>query len=298
MPTRPLRAALGALALVVFVGSLRAADATFDSDGVKISYSVEGEGEPVVLIHGFGANRQMQWGVPGVIGALAKDFQVIALDNRGHGRSDKPHDPEKYGVEMVNDVVRLLDHLKIEKAHVVGYSMGGFITGKLIETHPQRVLSATIGGAGWSEPDDPNLEFLDELAESLDKEGDIGPLIVHLTPAGQPQPSPEQIKAINQMLAFTSDFKALAAVIRGTRGLAVPEESLKRNQTPTLALIGEIDPLKRGVDAMQERMANLEVVVIDDADHMNAFARPEFIDNLTRFLTEQSTAAPAAAAAN
>ena len=92
-----------------------AEDQYFDSNGVKIHYVVEGAGEPVVLVHGFTANIQLQWGMPGIITKLAKDYQVIALDNRGHGKSDKPHDPEKYGPEMINDVIRLMDHLNIKK---------------------------------------------------------------------------------------------------------------------------------------------------------------------------------------
>src|SRR6516225_11708196 len=117
---------------LVFVFPAAAADSQFfDSNGVKIRYLVEGKGEPVLLIHGFTAGIEMQWALPGIIKELAKDYRVIALDNRGHGRSDKPHDAKKYGMEMVNDAIRLMDHLKIKKAHVVGYSMGAMITSKL-----------------------------------------------------------------------------------------------------------------------------------------------------------------------
>ena len=91
----------------------------------------------MVLVHGFTANIQVQWGVPGVITKLEPDYKVIALDNRGHGKSDKPHDPKLYGPESVNDVVRLLDHLKIEKAHIVGYSMGG-VHDELSRRQPSR----------------------------------------------------------------------------------------------------------------------------------------------------------------
>ena len=126
---------------------------------------------------------------------------------------------------MVDDAVRLLDHLKIKKAHVVGYSMGGFITGKLIADHPDRLLTATMGGAGWSRANDMRLAFLKELADSLDEGKGIGPLIVALTPAGQPKPSDDRLKVVNQMLMLTNDTKALAAVIRGMKDLAVPERS-------------------------------------------------------------------------
>src|SRR5262245_43153068 len=99
--------------------------AEFDSKGVKIAYSVQGKGEPVVLIHGFLSSGGINWDLPGVTALLAKDFQVITLDVRGHGQSDKPTKEDAYGPELVEDVVRLLGHLKIKKAHIVGYSMGG-----------------------------------------------------------------------------------------------------------------------------------------------------------------------------
>jgi len=97
---------------------------TFDSNGVSIQYTVEGQGEPVVLIHGLHASTDINWRAPGIIKALAENYQVIAMDVRGHGHSGKPEQEEAYGMEMVEDVIRLLDHLKIKKAHVVGYSMG------------------------------------------------------------------------------------------------------------------------------------------------------------------------------
>ena len=118
-----------ALCLLVVVPAV-ADDLFFDSDGVKIRYIDQGprDGEPVVLIHGGFMNAETMWAEPGVIEALDDAFRVIALDLRGHGKSDKPHDPRQYGNPFVEDIVRLLDHLDIEKAHVVAYSMGGRIT--------------------------------------------------------------------------------------------------------------------------------------------------------------------------
>src|SRR5262245_47248426 len=99
----------------------KAEDQYFDSNGVKIHFVVEGSGDPVLLIHGFTIDLERQWRAPGVIAALAKDHQVIAFDNRGHGKSDKPHEPKQYGLEMIEDAARLLDHLQIKRAYVVGY---------------------------------------------------------------------------------------------------------------------------------------------------------------------------------
>jgi pimeloyl-ACP methyl ester carboxylesterase len=291
------RIALAFALCALVLSTARAEDQFFDSNGVKIHYVVEGEGEPVVLIHGFTASIQMQWGLPGIISKLNRDFQVIALDNRGHGRSGKPHDPKMYGVEMVNDVVRLMDHLKIEKAHVVGYSMGGFMTDLLLATHPDRLITATLGGAGWMKVDDTRMAFMTELADSLDSGKGIGPLIKQLTPAGRPEPTDEQLKTFNQMLLLTNDPKALAACVRGMGRLNVTEAQLRANKVPTLALIGELDPLKLGVDELAKVMTNLKVEVIEGTDHMTAFRDPKFMDDLQEFLVSHSKLKPAAAAA-
>ena len=124
--------------------------AFFDANGVKVHYLLEGTGEPVVLIHGMDSSALMNWQAPGIIDALAKDhYRVVALDLPGYGESDKPSDPSAYGEAWVNDVILLLDHLKIAKAHIVGYSMGGMVALKLIAEHPDLVLSGTLGGMGY-----------------------------------------------------------------------------------------------------------------------------------------------------
>src|SRR5262245_45566758 len=107
-------------------------DRKFDAKGVKLHYVVEGVGEPAVLIHGLYSSARVNWQMPGIVSLLSKKYQVIALDLPGHGESDKPANEEAYGLEMVEDVARLLDHLKIQKAHIVGYSMGGMIAVKFM----------------------------------------------------------------------------------------------------------------------------------------------------------------------
>jgi pimeloyl-ACP methyl ester carboxylesterase len=284
-----IRGVVAALLLALIAGSVRAQAHSFDSAGVKIHYRVVGEGEPVLLIHGFAGNIYVQWFLPGIVQALAKDHQVIAYDCRGHGFSGKPRDPKKYGQEMVEDAIRLLDHLGIERAHVVGYSMGGFITSKLVATHPDRVLTATMGGAGWLKAGDERAEFMTELADSLDRGEGIGPLLIRLTPPGREPPGERDLKALNQLLKMTNDSKALSGVIRGMPDLAVTEEELKANKVPTLALIGDLDPMKVTVDDMEKVMANLEVVVLQGGDHMRAFALPEFTTSLRAFLKRHSS---------
>jgi pimeloyl-ACP methyl ester carboxylesterase len=282
------RVSSGVLAFLLLAGGfLRAEEKSFDSKGVKIHYTVEGSGEPVVLVHGFAINGQMNWEVLGLSKELAKNYRVITLDNRGHGKSDKPHDPKQYGMEMVDDVVRLLDHLDIKKAHVVGYSMGGFITHKLAVRHPERLLSATLGGAGWLREDDPELKPLaEELAKSLDEGKGIAPLVLFLTPAGTPRATDEAVQAVNKFIMSMNDAKALAAAIRGFSGFAVSEKELKANKVPTLAIIGTLDPLKGGVDRMKGKVPGLEVVEIKGADHMTALTNAAFNKSLKEFLAK------------
>jgi pimeloyl-ACP methyl ester carboxylesterase len=263
----------------------------FDSDGVKIHYVVQGkeDGEPVLLIHGFTLNIEGQW--EGAIKALAKDYKVIALDCRGHGGSEKPHDPKKYGLEMTKDAVRLLDHLKIDKAHVVGYSMGAGIALQVAARYPERVRTATLGGAGLPLPG--REKVMEALADSLEQGKGLGPLVVMLTPKGQPQPTEEQIKAIDAMILARNDPKALAAVVRGginDKDLALSEEKVKGIKVPMLALIGETDPLRPGVDELKKQLPEVKVVVIDKADHITAFTREEFLRGLKEFLDAHRTA--------
>jgi pimeloyl-ACP methyl ester carboxylesterase len=186
-------------------------------------------------------------------------------------------------MEMVEDAVRLLDHLKIDKAHVVGYSMGGAITLKLLATHPERVRSAVVGGAGWSPPD-PSQRMMEEFADGLDQGKGFRPLLERLTPAGQPKPTDAQVKFFDLMMTSMNDVKALAAVVRGFRGLAVLEASLKGVRVPTLAVVGSLDSAKQRVDALEERLPGLRVVVVDGADHMTILGRPEFLGAIRAFL--------------
>ena len=276
-----------ALVALLAIPVLCAEDFFFDSGGVRIHYTVEGSGEPVLLIHGYSVSAASNWGAPGVIKGLSDKYQVIAIDNRGHGQSDKPHDPSAYGEKMAEDSIHLLDHLKIRKAHVVGYSMGGFITSEILTKHPDRLYTATLGGAGWRSPQE--LEgykpLFSQLAESLEQGKGLGPLVVALTPPGQQPPAPEQMEAINKRMMAGNDPMALAAVMRAPQS-QVPEAKIRGNKIPVLALIGELDPLKTGVDRLDGMMPNLKIVVIPGATHMTAPGNPVFLTTLKAFLAE------------
>jgi pimeloyl-ACP methyl ester carboxylesterase len=263
----------------------------FDSNGVKIHYTVQGkeDGEPVLLIHGFSLNIEAQW--QPVIQALVNDYKVIAMDCRGHGGSEKPHDPNKYGLEMTKDAIRLLDHLKIDKAHLVGYSMGGSITLQIVARYPERVRTATLGGSGL--PLAERKKMMKELADSLEAGKGIGPLLLALTPQNRPKPTEQQIKAINAIFLATNDSKALAAVVRGLaadKNLDLSEEQVKAIKVPMLAVIGADDPIRKGVDELKKRLPELKVVVIDKADHIATYGREQFVNAIKDFLDAHHTA--------
>jgi pimeloyl-ACP methyl ester carboxylesterase len=285
------RAFPSVIALIALVAApLLAADAPvqdlhFDSAGVEIRYTVQGEGEPVVLVHGFTASVETNWGQPGIIADLAKDFRVIAIDARGHGKSGKPHDPAAYGANMMEDVIRLMDHLGILKAHIAGYSMGGGITLQAVTTYPDRFYSAILGGMGWIPPGSPFEGMMNVLAESLEQGKGLGPLVMALNPAGQPPPTAEQIAAVNERLLATNDAQALAAVIRGNKfNKVVTADLLKANRVPMLAVVGEIDPVKAGVDGMKGVASQLEVEVLPGKDHLSAVADPRLAASMREFL--------------
>jgi pimeloyl-ACP methyl ester carboxylesterase len=278
----------------VLLGPVAAADDVFDSNGVKIRYVTAGTGEPVVLIHGWMGDSSMwgrdQSGTTRLNTTGADGFQLIALDCRGHGKSDKPHDPEKYGPEMAADVVRLLDHLKIDKAHLVGYSMGAFIAGKVAATHPERVLSVVYGGqaplvagtgAKSSGPDEVEI-----FAKAVDEGKGLGPYILAVWPAGKPKPTEEQANAIAKFLYGGKDHKAFVASGLGIKDLKVTGEDLKRCKAPILFIHGanESDQTKERVATVRKLLGRGEVKIVEGADHITTLTKPEFETAILEFL--------------
>jgi len=207
-----------------------------------------------VLIHGLYASAQINWCAPGTITALAKDYQVIALDVRGHGGSGKPKEEDAYGIEMMEDVVRLLDHLKLQKAHVVGYSMGGMITMKLLTRHPDRVRSAVLGGMGWLREGSPLQQFRTQL--------------------------PDRQKAATP-----------SACVRSLGALAVTEDEVKAIRVPVTVLIGERDPCRRlYVVPLEQIRADWPVTLVPGAGHVNCILKPEFKKGIKDWLDAHLTA--------
>ena len=244
----------------------------FASQAVRIAYLDTKVGEPVVLIHGFTGSYARHWQGPGVVNALTEaGYRAIALDCRGHGQSDKPHDHTAYGLEMVDDIIRLLDHLHIERAHVVGYSMGGAIASQLLVRHPARLKSVILLGAGWEGEDLTQFRLLmQELADGFARK-DASPLLRAVTSSGADAPTPSEadIAALNASLFARNDAEALAAVARTMTTLFdVPASRLRAVQLPVMAIVGELDQNNVGpVKRMRGVVPGLEVVELPGANH-------------------------------
>lgn len=276
-------------------------DARFDSNGVSIRYIDQGNGDPVVLLHGFSRNVEMNWIQPGIVDALARDFRVIAIDCRGHGQSDKPDAIDAYGIEMVNDVMRLLDHLEIESAHLVGYSMGGRIALKTATMDPQRVCGLTLIAAGRSRAHDHDPQesaqeheqetenLWDRVADALEEGQGIAPLVRLLFDGSAATLSDEQIAEINAQSMIDNDAAALAHIARRYREFATSSKVLRELPMPVTAIIGSSDPFLPDVNVLQDHIDSMRLVILDGADHVSVLSNPSFLPELIR-----SISAPAA----
>src|SRR5262245_40019721 len=207
-----------ALSCLLSAAALAADDGKYANfDGVKIHYIDRGRGEPIVLLHG-GTSNLESWIRTGVVADLQTDFRVIAFDARGAGKSDKPRDPKAYGRQQTLDVPRLLDHFKLDRAHIVGYSLGASTVAQLLTLHPERFLTATLGASAGRSPqilDDPLYEV---EASEIEKNCISRSRIFRLAPPNA-KPTEEVYRKREEQCRADKNFDqyAVAASIRGYR---------------------------------------------------------------------------------
>ncbi len=271
----------------------------FDSNGVKIHYVTAGEGEAIVLVHGWMSDSTM-WGRDAAGNTKLETkgmpgFQVIAMDCRGHGKSDKPHGKDAYGVEMATDVVRLLDHLKIKRAHLVGYSMGAFIVGKVAVTHPERVISVVYGGqapivSGAIAPGSGTNE-VEVFAKAVEEGKGLGSYFMYVAPTAFSKMTLEQANNYTEFLYRGKDVKAFAMAGMSLGDLAVTSGDLKKCTMPALFIHGgnESDYVKRSVAAARKVLTQSDEKVIEGGTHVTTMSNPEFGLSLMKFLMENKT---------
>ncbi len=220
-----------------------------------------------------------------MIRKLRKDFTTISMDLRGHGLSDKPEDPGKYGLEMAKDVIRLMDYLKIQKAYIIGYSMGGFITLKLVTMYPEHIIKAVVGGAGYERVEGNNIQILMELVQSLESGQGYFPLIKALEP-GRKNPPLWKSKLLDFGLDMLSERQAMANVMKQFPEMEVSIEQLKNNQIPVLAIVGTKDPLQSGVKELEKYLNNGQYVYLEGRDHTTALIGSLFYNHAIKFLKD------------
>lgn len=247
---------------------------TFTHEGTTIEYLDEGAGDPVVLVHGFASNKETNWVYPGWIKPLTDaGYRVIALDNRGHGASTKYYETERYHIpEMTKDVIALLDHLKIEKADLVGYSMGARISAYAAAHYPSRVRSATLGGMGINLT--RSVSSGNRVAKALE-----APRIEDVTePVGLSfRKFAEQTK---------SDLKALAALSYSHQRI-VPREDAAKIRLPVLVVVGTRDDIAGSGEELAELIPGAKFVALEGKDHMRTVGDAGFKKAVIEFLKER-----------
>ncbi|WP_315705084.1 MULTISPECIES: alpha/beta hydrolase [unclassified Bradyrhizobium] len=247
---------------------------SFHNGTVEIAFLDEGEGDPIVLVHGFASSKNVNWVYPTWVSDLRKDGRrVIALDNRGHGDSTKLYEPAQYSIaEMASDVTALLDHLGIASADIMGYSLGGRIAGHIALTAPPRVRSAIFGGIGMAmiEGGGPGENVAAALeAPSLDDVTD---------PVGR------TFRAFADQTR--SDRLALAACMRGSRGL-MSREDAGRIDVPVLIAVGTADEVAGSAPALGALIPGADVLEIPNRDHMRAVGDKVYKAGVIDFLSRR-----------
>lgn len=232
---------------------------SFHHEGLRLSFFDEGDpaGDPVLLIHGFASSASVNWVHPGWLKTLGDaGYRVIAIDNRGHGKSDKPHDTDAYfPSRMASDAVALLDHLGIPEAHIMGYSMGARISAFVGLEHPHRVRSLVFGGLGIG---------------MIDGVGDWDPIADALRAPSLDDVTHERGRMFRAFADQTkSDRVALAACIETSREL-VTREQLTRLDMPTLVAVGTRDDIAGSAQELAALMPHAEAIDIPGRDHMLA----------------------------
>ncbi|MFI4960639.1 MAG: alpha/beta fold hydrolase [Hyphomicrobiales bacterium] len=249
--------------------------ASFRNDEVEIAYLDEGAGEPIVLVHGFASNKEVNWGNPGWVDTLTgAGRRAIALDNRGHGASSKLYDPTVYhSAMMAEDVRALLDHLNIERVDVMGYSMGARIAAFLTVNHPARVRSVVLGGLGI------------RLVKGVGLSSTIAEALEARSLADVRDPTGRSFRSFAEQTK--SDLKALAACMRGSRQ-TLSSEQVAGIRVPVLVAVGTEDKVAGSAQELAALIPGARALDIPDRDHMLAVGDKMFKAGVLDFLNQRN----------
>lgn len=241
------------------------------NDEVRIAYEDVGLGEPIVLVHGFASDRVQNWKSPGWYATLAgAGLRVIAMDCRGHGESDKPHDSRAYGETMVDDIAAVMAAAGLNKADIMGYSMGGMLSMGLLMRHPDLVRRAVVAGVGATYFHDAPIRRR-AIAEALEA----------ADPAALTDPIQKQFRAFAGQSG--KDLPALAACM-GAERTVYSRQQLHDWPSPVLVVCGENDVLTGSPDALAGAFAQAHAVTVPRRDHMTTVGDKVYKQAVLEFL--------------
>jgi len=249
----------------------------FDNESVKIYYEIEGEGPPVVMIHGFASNLESNWKQANWVKVLKDNYRLILMDCRGHGKSDKPHDESDYGQKMTDDVVKLMEHLSIEKANFLGYSMGAYITFRLLLSNPHLFISAILGGFVLT-------LMQDEKERSNYRESTMRRVEAFRADSIDDVKDP-MARAFRQFAELGgNDLKALAAVTAGLlqersevdESPTQIKEALKKIKTPVMTVVASNELIQGDKTLIAQIVPNACHFQIQGKDHLTVVPDPKF----------------------
>jgi pimeloyl-ACP methyl ester carboxylesterase len=247
---------------------------SFHNGAVEIAYLDEGEGDPILLVHGFASSKNVNWVYPTWVSDLRKDGRrVVALDNRGHGESAKLYDPAQYSIPaMASDSIALMDHLDIARADVMGYSLGARIAAWLGLKQPARLRSAILGGIGVAMINGGGPG--ENVATALE-----APTLEDVV-----DPVGRTFRAFADQTR--SDRLALAACLRGTRGLMTREQAAGI-AVPVLIAVGTADEVAGSAEALGNIIPGSQVLDIPNRDHMRAVGDKVYKAGVADFLSRR-----------
>ena len=244
---------------------------TFNSDGVEIAFDDQGQGPAILLIHGFASNARVNWHGSGWVKTLLEaGRRVVTIDNRGHGESEKLYNPELYpALTMAEDARRLLDHLGMARADVMGYSMGARIAALLTLHHPHRIAHAVFAGLA---------------ARMITGVGGGAAIAAGLEAPSLADVTDPTARAFRIFAEQTqSDLKALAACMRSSR-VKITAEELARISVPVLVVAGEKDDIAGDVATLVAAIPGARGITLPNRNHMNAVGDRGYKEAVIDFL--------------
>ena len=263
-----------------------------DFGGVKIHYVDRGKGEPIVLLHG-GTSNLESWITAGVVADLQKNFRVIAFDARGSGKSDKPREPKDYGRQQALDVPRLLDALKLDRAHIVGFSLGASTVAQLLTLRPERFLTATQAAGAGRSPKAANDPRIEVEASEIEK-GCISRSRLFRQAPPNAKPTEEDYRKAEERCRADKNFDqySVAASLRGYRDQAVTLEQMAAVKVPTLGIVGTLDHTLKEMQDLSKARPAMKFVLLDGVSHTGRTGiqgQPALVTEIRAFIAAQRT---------